>query len=65
MAAKTMTAAEIVPFSAMRSPDVVTFKAFALTNVEQLLGCCHGRLLSPGKLRLKKHGPARSGGAAL
>ena len=27
-------------------PNVVTFKALALTNVEQLLSCCHGRLLS-------------------
>ena len=41
-------------------PDVVTFKTLALTNVEQLLGCCHGRLLSREGSRLKKARPTKS-----
>ena len=40
-------------------PDVVTFKALALTNIEQLLSCCHGRLLSRESSRLKKARPAQ------
>ena len=40
-------------------PNVVAFKALALTDVEQLLGCCHGRLLSRESSRLKKARPAQ------
>ena len=40
-------------------PDVVTLKTLALTDVEQLLGCCHGRLLSREGSRLKKARPAQ------
>ena len=40
-------------------PDVVTFKTLALTNVEQLLSCYHGRLLSRESSRLKKARPAQ------
>ena len=40
-------------------PNVVTLKTLALTGVEQLLGCCHGRLLSREGSRLKKARPAQ------
>ena len=40
-------------------PNVVAFKALALTDVEQLLSCCHGRLLSRESSRLKKARPAQ------
>ena len=40
-------------------PNVVTLKTLALTDVEQLLGCCHGRLLSREGSRLKKARPAQ------
>ena len=40
-------------------PNVVTLKTLALTNVKQLLGCCHGRLLSREGSRLKKARPAQ------
>ena len=40
-------------------PNVVTFKTLALADVEQLLGCCHGRLLSREGSRLKKARPAQ------
>ena len=40
-------------------PNVAAFKALALTDVEQLLGCCHGRLLSRDGSRLKKARPAQ------
>ena len=40
-------------------PNVMTLKTLALTNVEQLLGCCHGRLLSREGSRLTKARPAQ------
>ena len=40
-------------------PNVVALKTLALTNVEQLLSCCHGRLLSRESSRLKKARPAQ------
>ena len=40
-------------------PNVMALKTLALTNVKQLLGCCHGRLLSREGSRLKKARPAQ------